>query len=188
MSASLHLLRKREPLPPPPQSHCHVRSHKSQAPFLCGERKRSIITQWEKLGVWESGASHSALLEEREIGCNYGEVSTKNLCCTFSTTLLWWRQRMCLWERVKTRQEWCKRSDADLPVSRWDVGMKPVPGISTPCSNTVSSKLFFWVLFQFHIFVLYLPVWKKRCELHFEGLKIFCTVLCSSKMLCTFPL
>lgn len=145
MSASLHLLRKkRPPHPPPPQRHCHVRSRRKVT--------STVRVRWEKevynypmreircLREWS--ITFCPFIREREIGCNYGEVSTKNLCCTFSTTLLWWRQRMCLWERVKTRQKWCKRSDADLPVPRWDVGMKPVPGISTPCSNSVWNQLF----------------------------------------------
>lgn len=33
-----------------------------------GERKRSIITQWEKLGVYESRASHSALYKREKLG------------------------------------------------------------------------------------------------------------------------
>lgn len=147
MSASLHLLlQKRIPHP--------TNRHRVTAMWDLAEQVTSTVrVRWEKevynypmreircLREWS--ITFCPFIREREIGCNYGEVSTKNLCCMFSTTLLWWwRQRMCLWEHVKTRQKLCKRSDADLPVPRWDVGMKPVPGISTPCSNSVWNQLF----------------------------------------------
>lgn len=104
MSVSLHLLQKKASSIPAPTTTeslpCEILQNKSQAPFVCGERKRSIITQWEKLGVWESGASHSALYKREKLGVIMETLALKTFTARSSQQHCCYDGSECVYESV----------------------------------------------------------------------------------------